>query len=393
MNTGQSTYVWQHPDWPGLRHDPVRVGEALSKARRAQGLVEGKLAALGFEHRLELAAEAWSQEALATSAIEGERLDLAAVRSSVARRLGVGKQDGPHAPRNVEGLLDIMDDAVKRCHGALTHERLYAWHAALFPTGYSGMTKIRIGGYREHGEPMQIVSGTVGREKVHYEAPPSARVAGEMGRLLQWFNAATEPDTFVRAALAHLWFETIHPFEDGNGRLGRVLVDLLLARDSGETSRLFRTSQRLLNRRKDYYANLEQAQHGGLDVTDWVCWFVEQMQAACEEASKVVDHTLVKARFWLDHGNKALSERQRKVMNLLLDAGPGGFDGGMSTRKYEHIAGTSRATASRELIDLEAMGLLQHVGAGRSTRYYVRLPGWVPPANMSTESSNGDTSC
>ncbi len=393
MNTRQSTYVWQHPDWPSLRHDPVRVGEALSKARRAQGLVEGTLAVLGFENRLELAAEAWSQEALATSAIEGERLDLAAVRSSVARRLGLGKQDGPHAPRNVEGLLDIMDDAVKRCHDALTHERLYAWHAALFPTGYSGMTKIRIGGYREHGEPMQIVSGTVGREKVHYEAPPSARVPDEMDRLLQWFNAAIEPDTLVRAALAHLWFETIHPFEDGNGRLGRVLVDLLLARDSGETSRLFRTSQRLLDRRKDYYANLEQAQHGGLDVTDWVCWFVEQMQAVCEEASEVVDHTLVKARFWLDHGNKALSERQRKVMNLLLDAGPGGFDGGMSTRKYENITGTSRATASRELIDLEAMGLLQQFGAGRSTRYYVRLPGWVPPANMSTESSNGDTSC
>lgn len=375
MNDRQAIYVWQHPDWPGLRHDPVRVGVALSKARRAQGLVEGKLAVLGFDQRLELAAEAWSQEALATSAIEGERLNIAAVRSSVARRLGVGKQDGPHAPRSVEGLLDIMDDAVKRCHDALTHERLYAWHGALFPTGYSGMTKLRVGGYRDHGEPMQIVSGRAGREKVHYEAPPSSRVPDEMGRLLQWFNAATEPDTLVRAAVTHLWFETIHPFEDGNGRLGRTLVDLLLARDSGETSRLFRTSQRLLDCRKEYYANLEHAQHGGLDVTDWVCWFIEQMQAACEEASRVVDQTLVKARFWLDHVDKAMSERQRKVMNLLLDAGPGGFDGGMSTKKYEHITGASRATASRELIDLQARGLLDQAGAGRSTRYYLRLPG------------------
>lgn len=371
-------YVWQHPDWPELRYDRVRVVKALSAARRAQGLVEGKLAVLGFEQRQELAAEAWSQEALATSAIEGERLDLATVRSSVARRLGVGKQDGPDVPRNVEGLLDIMDDAVKRCDEAVTHERMYAWHAALFPTGYSGMTKIRVGGYREHGEPMQIVSGRLGREEVHYEAPPSVRVPAEMERLLQWFNAATEPDTLVRAALVHLWFETVHPFEDGNGRLGRVLIDLLLARDSGETSRLFRTSQRLLDRRKDYYANLEHAQRGGTDVTDWVCWFIEQMQATCEEASTVVDRTLVKARFWWDHGNKALNERQRKVLNVLLDAGPDGFDGGMSTRKYESLTGTSRATASRELIDLEAMGLLQQMGAGRSTRYYVKLPGWIP---------------
>lgn len=371
-------YIWQQAGWPGLRYDPVRVGGSLAKARRAQGVVEGKLAVLGFEQRLELAAEAWSQEALATAAIEGERLDLAAVRSSVARRLGVGQQDGPNAPRNVEGLLDIMDDAVVRSGEALTHERLHAWQAALFPTGYSGMTKIRVGGYREHAEPMQIVSGRVGREQVHYEAPSSGRVSEEMALLLAWFNASVEPDSLVRAALAHLWFETIHPFEDGNGRVGRVLVDLVLARDSGEASRLFRTSQRLLDHRNDYYAQLERAQHGGLDVTDWVCWFVEQMQAACDAASQVIDDTLVKARFWLDHNDKALNERQRKVMNLLLNAGPGGFEGGMSTKKYESIAGTSRATASRELLELETFGMLEHVGAGRSTRYYVKLPGWVP---------------
>jgi Fic family protein len=374
-------YVWQQAGWPNLQYDPVLVGESLARARRAQGVVEGKLAVLGFEQKLELAAEAWSQEAMATAAIEGERLDLAAVRSSVARRLGVGQQDGPNAPRNVEGLLDIMDDAVAHCGDTLSHERLYSWQAALFPTGYSSMTKIKVGGYREHAEPMQIVSGRIGREQIHYEAPPSERVYEEMERLLGWFNAAAEPDTLVRAALAHLWFETIHPFEDGNGRVGRVIVDLVLARDSGETSRLFRTSQRLLDRRNDYYSQLERAQHGGLDVTDWVCWFVEQMQAACDAASKVIDEALVKARFWLDHSNKVLNERQRKVMNLLLNAGPGGFEGGMSTKKYESIASTSRATASRELIELEALDLLEHVGAGRSTRYYVKLAGWVPAGN------------
>lgn len=371
-------YVWQQPDWPILRYDLAQVGEAIARARRAQGVVEGKLAVLGFDQQQELAAEAWSQEAMATAAIEGERLDLAAVRSSVARRLGVGDQTGPNAPRNVEGLLDIMDDAVTRCAEPLTHVRLHAWQAALFPTGYSGMTKILVGSYRAHEEPMQIVSGRVGREQVHYEAPPSARVLNEMDSLLAWFNAEAEVDTLVKAALAHLWFETIHPFEDGNGRVGRVLVDMMLARDSGEVSRIFRTSQRLLERRNEYYAQLEKAQHGGVDVTEWVRWFVEQMQAACEAASQVVDDTLVKARFWLEHNNKPLNERQRKVLNLLLNAGPGGFEGGMSTEKYKNVAATSRATASRELIELEAMGLLEQVGGGRSTRYYVRLPGWVP---------------
>ncbi|WP_290659599.1 Fic family protein [Aquabacterium sp.] len=378
--TSDATYPWQQPHWPALHHDPLRVGVALANARRAQGMVEGKLAALGFEQKLELAAEAWSQEAVATAAIEGEQLDLVAVRSSVARRLGVGRQDGPNAPRNVEGLLDIMDDALTRCADEVTHERLHAWQAALFPTGHSGMMKIRVGGYREHTAPMQIVSGRIGRERVHYEAPPSARVSQEMGQLLHWFNASVEPDILVRAALTHLWFETIHPFEDGNGRVGRVWADLVLARDSGEASRLMRTSQRLLDRRNEYYDQLQRAQHGGLDVTDWVSWFIQQVQAACEEASRAIDDTLAKARFWMDHSHQDLNERQRKVMNLLLDAGPNGFEGGMSTRKYESIAGTSRATASRELIELEALELLVRVGAGRSTRYCVKLPGWGPIA-------------
>lgn len=373
----EATYIWQHAGWPSIRYDPVEVGRVLARARRAQGVVEGKLAALGFEQKLALEAEAWSQEAVATAAIEGEQLDLLAVRSSVARRLGVGSQDGPTAPRNVEGLLDIMDDAVTRSADDMTHERLHAWQAALFPTGYSGMTKIRVGAYRAHAEPMQIVSGRAGREKVHYEAPSSASVPEEMHRLLQWFNAATEPDTLIRSALTHLWFETIHPFEDGNGRVGRVWVDLALARDSREASRLIRTSQRLLERRSDYYAQLERAQHGGLDVTAWVTWFVAQVEVACAEASTVIDDTLAKGKFWIAHRDKTLNDRQRKVLNVLLDAGPGGFEGGMSTKKYQSIADTSRATASRELIELEALGLLQQTGTGRSTRYHVKLDGWV----------------
>jgi Fic family protein len=361
-----------------MHYDAVRVSAELALARRAQGIVEGKLAGIGFEQRLKLAAEAWSQDAVATAAIEGERVDLAAVRSSVARRLGVGNGEGPHAPRNIEGLLDIMDDAVANRETPLTHERLCAWQAALFPTGYSGMVKILVGAYREHAEPMQIVSGRVGRMKVHYEAPPSARIPADMETFIDWFNARTPHDALVKAALAHLWFETIHPFEDGNGRLGRVLVDLVLAHDSGEVSRLIRTSQRLLHQRNNYYEQLERAQHGGLDVTEWVLWFVAQVRISCEEASGTVDAALGKASFWMRHQDKKLNSRQRKVVNLLLDAGPDGFEGGMSTRKYESIGATSRATASRELIELEAAGVLRKIGAGRSTRYYLEIPGWGP---------------
>jgi len=374
-----------------MHYDIVRVGGELARAHKAQGIIEGKLAGLGSGQRLELAAEAWSQDAVATAAIEGERIDLFAVRSSVARRLGVGNQDGPDAPRNVEGLLDIMDDAVRQRDAPLTQERLCAWQAALFPTGYSGMVRIRVGAYREHAEPMQIVSGRVGREKVHYEAPSSARVPAEMQTFLEWFNALTEHDKLVKAALAHLWFETIHPFEDGNGRIGRVLVDLVLARDSGEVSRLIRTSQRLLDKRRDYYEQLERAQHGELDVTEWVLWFVEQVRVSCEEASSAVDAALGKAMFWSSHRDKVLTARQRKVVNLLFDAGPKGFQGGMSTKKYESIGNTSRATASRELAELEDMGLLCRVGAGRSTRYYLNISGWGPadPLIAETSSDNG----
>jgi Fic family protein len=283
---------------------------------------------------------------------------------------------GPATPRHVDGLLDIMDDALGNASAPLSHERLQAWQAALFPTGFSGMSRIRTGAYREHAEAMQIVSGRPGREQVHYEAPPSPQVQAQMEKLIAWFNRAGEPDNLARAALAHLWLETIHPFEDGNGRVGRVLVDLALARDSGEASRLIRISQRLLEKRADYYAELERAQHGSLDVTGWMAWFIAQVRAACEQASAAMDASLQKARFWYSHRDKELTPRQRKAINALLDAGPDGYQGGMSTRKYEHLTGASRATASRDLIELAQAGLLRQEGAGRSTRYRLNIDGW-----------------
>lgn len=244
------------------------------------------------------------------------------------------------------------------------------------PTGFSGMAKILVGAYREHAEPMQIVSGRVGGEHVHFEAPPSSRVPAEMQALLAWINAGIEPDTLVQAALAHLWFETIHPFEDGNGRIGRAIVDLVLARDGSQASRLMRISQRLLEKRDDYYGELERAQHGLLDVTPWIMWFVAQVRFACELAAVAIDECLETARFWHARRQQELSPRQRKMLNVLLDAGPGGVEGGMSTKKYESLTGASRATSSRDLTELEDDGILLRAGSGRSTRYYLAIPGW-----------------
>jgi Fic family protein len=378
MNASSQALIWQQPGWPSLRYEASKVAAAVALALRAQGIVEGKLAAIGFEQRLQIAAETWTQEALSTAAIEGERLDLEVVRSSIARRLGIPDSKATSAPRHVDGLLDVMDDAVSRADLPVSHERLHAWQAALFPTGYSGMSRIRVGGYREHAEPMQIVSGRIGRETVHFQAPPSVAVPVEMDAFLAWLNDSSEPSGLVKAALAHLWFETIHPFEDGNGRVGRAIVDLVLARGVGEPSRVLRISQRLLARRSEYYEQLELAQHGSLEVTSWVVWFIEQIQGSLELAASVVDLSLAKAMFWDRHRTKDLSPRQRKAINTLLDAGPGGFEGGMSTRKYESLTGAARATSSRDLIELAAMGLLVQVGAGRGTRYYVHIEGWTP---------------
>jgi Fic family protein len=370
--------IWRQPGWPGLFYDPAAVAAALSLVRRAQGTLEGKLAAIGLAQRQAIVAETWTQEALSTAAIEGERLDLDAVRSSVAHRLGVAQAQRINTPRHVDGLLDVMDDAMSQAQQPLTHKRLLAWQAALFPTGYSGMSRIRVGAYRDHAAPMQIVSGRIGRETVHYEAPPSAAVREEMDKFLAWLNSTNEPDGLVKAALAHLWFETIHPFEDGNGRLGRAIVDLVLARDAGDPGRVLRISAQLLARRGAYYQQLTQAQHGGLDVTAWVVWFTAQIQAAFAAATAVVDLSLAKAMFWNQHRATHISPRQRKAINVLLDAGPGGFEGGMSTRKYESLTGAARATASRDLVELAALGMLVQAGAGRSTRYGLQIEGWWP---------------
>ncbi len=370
-------WIWQAPRWPQLTFDATRLAQPLALARQEAGLFFGKAAAVGLAERVALEREVWAQEAVATAAIEGEVIDLAAVRSSVARRLGLeGK--GPGVPRNVEGLLDVMENAADGWEQALTRERLCAWQAALFPGG-SILRDVLVGEYRSGATPMQIVSGPIGRETVHYEAVAGAAVRAEMHAFLEWFNRAPTLDGVLRAGLAHVWFESIHPFEDGNGRVGRAIVDLALAQDLRRSSRLLGISAALRRRRDAYHDALNAAQRGDGDVTAWLEWFLDVYVEACRSSSALIEEALARARFWAEHREVALNDSQRRVLNKMLDAGPGRFDGGLTARKYMAIANTSRVTASRHLADLLEKGLIVRAegSGGRSTRYDLALPGWA----------------
>lgn len=384
-------YIWQHAEWPRFGVQEADLAAPLRDARLAQGRVTGKAQALGLAAVGSAAGEIWAAEALATASIEGEKLDLDAVRSSVARRLGLPAPAKARHARDVEGLLDMMQDAVARHAEPLTRERLFAWQAALFPTGRSGLAKIRTGAWRTGREPMRIVSGPVGREKVHYEAPPARAVPRLMAEFLERFGdpAGDGGDALVRAAVAHLWFETIHPFEDGNGRVGRAIVDLVLAREAGIEVPLFRMSSRLSANRKRYYDELERAQRGTLDATRWAGWFIGEFAIACRESEDTIDRSLVKARFWARLTDVTLSDRQRKVVNVLLDAGPDGFEGGLSAGKYQNLTSTSRQTASRDLADLVENGVLEVTGQRKGTRYHVAVPEWRRGSALEKEENHG----
>jgi Fic family protein len=376
-------FIWSEPQWPALRFDARHYATALSNARREQGKIIGMFRAIGFDHEADVAREIWTGEAIGTAAIEGEHLDMIVVRSSVARRLGVVENGHVRASRNVDGLLDVMQDAVDAYREDLDGERLHRWHSALFPGGTSGIRRINVGAYRNADEPMQIVSGPAGRERVHYEAPRSASVPREMDKFLAWWEG-TRPDRpqrdaldgIVRAAISHLWFETLHPFEDGNGRIGRALIDMALAQDARSSQRLYSMSRQLMAVREEYYENLNKAQRDGLDISAWIAFFVNQFVAACVTSQSVIDTAIEKNRFWVAHAQDALNDRQRKVLRRLLDAGKGGFSGGLSAEKYANLTGSSKATATRDLTDLARRGLLVVTGQGRGTRYRINLPGW-----------------
>ncbi|MBI5938282.1 MAG: Fic family protein [Betaproteobacteria bacterium] len=365
-------WIWQQADWPRFRWDAARLAPPLARARLAQGKVLGAARLLDANLTVEAVAAILVEDGLTTSAIEGERLEPEAVRSSVARHLGLPTAGLPAPPRAVDGLIEVLLDATRRHDAPLTLKRLLGWQAALFPTGRSGLHAIRVGKLRGD-EPMQVVSGGVGKERVHFAAPPRAGLQAEVERFLAWFAAPPAGlDGLLRAGLAHLWFVTLHPFEDGNGRLARAITDMALSQDEGQPMRLFSLSAQILREREGYYDILERTQRGGLEVSGWLAWFLAQVESSANAAEQTVANTLGKARFWLKHQATALNPRQRKALNRLLDAGPDGFEGGINTRKYMSLTKTSRATAYRELADLVEKGCLRPTGkGGRSSGYEV----------------------
>lgn len=328
--------------------------------------------ALGFPQREEAILRTLTEDVLKSSEIEGEVLDQAQVRSSIARRLGMDIGALTPADRHVEGVVEMMIDATQRFDQPLTAERLFAWHAALFPTGRSGMTKIVVGAWRDASSgPMQVVSGPYGRETVHFEAPTAERLDAEMRAFLDWFNTETPGDPVIKAALAHLWFVTIHPFEDGNGRIARAIADMALSRSEGSPRRFYSMSARIQLERKAYYARLEATQKGDLDITAWLEWFLECLDRAIAGADDILATVLAVAGFWDAHSGQAFNDRQRLMLGRLLD----GFEGKLTSSKWATIAKCSQDTAGRDIDDLLKRGVLtKDVGGGRSTSYSLVVP-------------------
>jgi Fic family protein len=370
-------YLWQASGWPALTWDANALTAPLAQARLSQGRALGLAGSLGMADLGELQLAGWTQEALATAQIEGEQLQLNSVRASAARRLGLADASAAARDARAEATLDVLQAAVSRWEHVLTEDDLFGWHAALFPTGRSGVTRIVAGKWRMHEEAMQIVTPGIGKpDVVHYEAPQSADVPVQMRALIDWFNTHSrvpQIDGLVRAAVVHLWFEAVHPFEDGNGRIGRALAELALAQDMRTSQRFFSISAQLAQARAGYYYAHLQAATGSprLDITAWAQWFVGRIQAAFDAATGPMQKALAHGSYWAEvnarHPN--LSASQRKAMTRLLEAEPEGFAGGMSTEKYVNLTGTSRATAYRELTHLTEIGLLARSGQGRGTRY------------------------
>lgn len=367
MSSGDGRFIWHSGSWPHWRYDIAVLAEPMAVVSRAQGLLIGRLADVGMVLRDQASLTALTEDVIKTSEIEGEQFNVQSVRSSIARRLGV--DIGALAPvdRHVDGVVDMVLDATLRCQEVVSQERLFGWHAALFPTGYSGLAKINTGAWRDDANgPMQVVSGPLTRQRVHFEAPPAERLPAETARFLDWLNGPSPEPPLLKAGLGHLWFVTLHPFDDGNGRMARAIGDLLLARADGCPQRFYSLSAQIQRERQAYYDILEKTQKGSMDVTPWLIWFLQTLHRAVDQAHHTLDAVLTKARYWQHWGALSLNDRQVKVLNKLLDH----FEGKLTTTNWAAMAKCSPDTALRDIQDLMAKGILIKTDAGgRSTSY------------------------
>ncbi len=343
----------------------------ISSARLAQGKLLSKVSNLGFELNQEAQANILTEEALKTSAIEGEQLNKESVRSSVAQHLGLPSAGMPPSNRSIDGLVEVLLDATQQFEQPLTTTRLKHWQAALFPTGQVGLRPIQTGKWRKRNEPMRVLSGPIGKEKIHYEAPPGKNIEAEIKQFLLWWKTTlNKEEGIIRSGLAHFYFVTIHPFEDGNGRIARALTDMALAQDENLNRRYYSLSSQIMEERKEYYRILEKSQKGELNVTEWLKWYLGCHERAVTNAEKLIENVLAKSRFWQKHNQANLNSRQIKIVNKLLNAGKQGFQGGLTTRKYVSMAKISRATAFREISELLDKGFLKkNPSKGRSSSY------------------------
>lgn len=365
-------FIHDRSEWPNFIWDSAALSPILAAVRYEEGRLVGGMRAVGFDLAAEVSLRTLTDDVVKSSAIEGEKLNPEEVRSSIARRLGLDAGGTGPVSRDVEGVVEMMLDATQDHERELTAERLFSWHAALFPTGRSGMRRITVGAWRPASVgPMQVVSGPIGRETVHFEAPAADRLNAEMARFLEWFNSPPALDPVLKAAVAHFWFVTIHPFEDGNGRIARAIADMALARADGSKERFYSMSAQIEAERKAYYAHLERQQHGDLDITEWLTWFLACLGRAIDRAQETLAAALYKARLWEKANRSVLNDRQRLVLGRMLD----GFQGHLNTSKYAKLAKCSTDTAIRDIRDLLDRGvLIQNPGGGRSTSY--RLVGF-----------------
>lgn len=365
--SGDYMYIWQRSDWPQWQYDLPRLSSALAEVAMAQGILLGRLMDVGVGQRELVSLSALTEDVVKTSAIEGEQLDVESVRSSLARRLGVDIGALRPSDRHVEGVVDMVLDASANFDQRLTTERLFGWHAALFPTMHSGISKIDVGQWRQpENDPMQVVSGHYGKEKVHFEAPPAGRLEAETAGFLAWVNADATHPPLIKAGLGHLWFVTLHPFDDGNGRIARAIGDYLLTKTDGNRQRFYSLSAQIQRERGAYYEQLERVQQGDLNVTHWLMWFLETLKRALEQANKTLDTLLTKAKYWQRWVETPMNARQIKILNRLLD----GFDGKLTSSKWAAISKCSPDTALRDITELIQVGALRKAeGGGRSTSY------------------------